>query len=279
MSHRKTRRRAGFRERHPRLNNRRAHCMVISLVADGGDESPAQSHLRRIVNAVYDRANPRADQTWILDRRVYRVAPLASQGIILFGELLKLVHLQSELVNNGIRLSGCITWGEVISDAQMVMGEATARATSLRGLIAGLPRIIVDPTLLRAVEHDPRLKAEHHDSTEELSYLRNLLACDSDGVWYVDYLRAMRKEMDWPAAYPELLLTHREMIQGGLRAHRANPEAIRPWLWLWRYHNRCVAETLGEEEAQLRVPTPRMGFDFPALSGARFHPDTRPILD
>lgn len=94
------------------------------------------------------------------------------------------------------------------------------RAYGLDSEFANYPRIVLGAEVFRDLRTDERLHAGRHDAVDEIHYLRDLLRRSDDGLWFVDYLKAFREELDDPDAYPDLLLRHRDTIISGARNPR-----------------------------------------------------------
>ena len=163
-----------------------------------------------------------------------------------FHLLLGLAYLQVMLCLHGTFLRGVVAHGEVRVRGEAIVGPGV-RAAQLQARQEHLPRIIVDPGLLQAIAQDPLLRA--HDSQEELGYIKRLLAQDTDGLWFVDYVAAMEKEVNEPEVYREWLDAHARQIEDALaRVHARNDDA-RGWLWLATQHDRVVDKLEGIAEA------------------------------
>ena len=46
----------------------------------------------------------------------------------------------------------------------------------------------------------PGLVAEDRTPAEDIAYIRKLLKLGEDGLWFIDYLQAMRSELDIPSS-------------------------------------------------------------------------------
>lgn len=155
----------------------------------------------------------------------------------LHSEVLALVHAQAELVHRGVLVRGGMTTGQVHSDGGMLFGPAFNRAYELESSYATFPRIVIGPEAFEALRSDPRLVSEHHDLVDEIHYTRNLLRQGDDGLWSINYLWAIREELDEPGDYPDLLDEHKALIAERASRARASPRVMHKLLWLARYHN------------------------------------------
>lgn len=158
----------------------------------------------------------------------------------IFQEVLSLVHAQGELITDGVLLRGGMTTGLIHADGSSIFGPGFVRAYSLESEFANYPRIVVGPEAFQDFRTDDRLHADHHDLVDEIHYLRRLLRQSDDGLWFVDYLRAIRGELDDPDMYPVLLDRHRQTIVSG--AQTPAPRIQQKYLWLALYHNRVCDE-------------------------------------
>lgn len=155
----------------------------------------------------------------------------------LFHELLDLVHAQGELVYRGIFIRGGLTIGKLYHRDNVLFGPAMVQAYDLESQFAKYPRIIVDPVALAALQTDKRLRREGHRLNEEREYIRKLLRFSEDGLHYVDYLGALRDEMDDYDAFPDFLAQVKEHIVTNATAAKGNLAVFQKYLWSARYLN------------------------------------------
>ncbi|MFG1191795.1 hypothetical protein [Xanthobacter flavus] len=168
----------------------------------------------------------------------------------LFHEALSLVHAQGELISDGILLRGGMTTGDVHVEDNAIFGPGFIRAYGLESEFANYPRIVVGPEAFADLRSDARLHASHHDLVDEIHYLRRLLRRADDGLWFVDYLKAFRAEMDEPELYPEILMSHRASIVAGAAESHA-PRVLQKYLWMALYHNQVCQEFGYDDEFML----------------------------
>jgi hypothetical protein len=164
----------------------------------------------------------------------------------LFYEIIDLVHAQANLAVDGIFLRGGVSVGEAFFEESRAFGPGFVRAYQLESSVAVYPRIVVGPEVFEALRSDPRLSADQHDAADEIHYQKRLLRMGDDGLWFVDYLRAMDSELDEPLDYPGMLLRHRNAIIS--RGNEAPPAsaALSKYLWLARYHNSTCRNRYGQ---------------------------------
>lgn len=165
---------------------------------------------------------------------------------ILFLEILGILWAQMELSFRGMLIRGAMTIGEVASSPNRIFGPGLVEAYELESQIAQYPRIIVSSKALRMLDESDILIAEHHSRQTEKEYVKDLLRLDSDGVWFIDYLRRCESEIDDPHNYGILLRNHRDLITRSLRSARISALDKHKYAWLAQYYNGTVGE-LGDE--------------------------------
>lgn len=238
-------------------------CVIIALELLGLDEDDAlQVRLRRTLalmeqdfgfSARFER------RCFVVGYRVLRLAPIkpGGTGALAFRELLDVVHLQAELMGHRVLMRGAVTLGDTDWRTDLAVGAGISEAERLCEL-AEVPRVMVDPRLLREVENNENLR--DHPPLTELGYIRELLRQDADGLWFVDYLRAIASELDESAMYPDFLEEHRRLVEKRLEACVTLDPASRALTWLWSYHNQVVEECFqrkvinGTQRKRLRLP-------------------------
>jgi hypothetical protein len=178
---------------------------------------------------------------------------------LLYCELLDLVFVQAELIADGVLLRGSITFGDIYVDDKTVFGPALIRAYELEDQVAIAPRVIVDPEVFGSLEKYPVLRA--HAVEDEMQYLCRLLKKDTDGVWFIDYLRAMATQVENQADYLRFVKAHRQLILDRLREFNQLSSVLTKYGWLVTYHNSWVnglnddaLEKLGASKETLLVP-------------------------
>lgn len=172
---------------------------------------------------------------------------LANSGYrtgILFYELLGLVHVQLELAALAIPIRGAVTFGLLYYDDVHVFGPALVKAAQLEKDVAVGPRIVVDADVLAALEVDRRLGASHHTLKQDREYIYEMLTRDENGVWFIDYARYARFEVDGGAAgYVRFLQKHRTFVEAeASKAEEHGGRLVAKAMWLARYHNAIVLE-------------------------------------
>lgn len=162
---------------------------------------------------------------------------------LLFYELLALVHAQSELINKGVIVRGGVAFGDIYSRDQRVFGPAMVDAYELESKIAVFPRIVISSEWMKLLRSDRFLRSRNHTLREEVKYIKKLIREDSDGVYFVDYIRAIKSELDDPeAGYLAFLEKHCLLIRRNLRKYADQEGVLSKYVWLSHYHDDLVNE-------------------------------------
>lgn len=177
----------------------------------------------------------------------------ADRPSALFYEVLDVLHIQGELVNNGVLIRGGVTFGEVSVRAEGVFGPAFIRAYDLESKVAKVPRVVIDKPAIKAVASGAiRTKDEQHDSEWEVQEVLKLCRRDCcNDLNFVDYIKGFYDELDSPALYPDWLRAHANLvrrlmgaasIQGGSEPHgeRLAASLQSKAEWLRDYRNAVV---------------------------------------
>jgi hypothetical protein len=189
-----------------------------------------------------------------------RLTSTAERGALFF-ELIALVHAQLEMAAKGVFLRGGVTVGGVHWSDQTIFGPGFIEAYRLESEFATYPRIVVSPKALDALKASKLLPAPHHSIEMEFGYVMGLLRRGSDGVWFVDYLKAALSEMDEPDLYGEYLKKHKSGIVDMSAAGKGEVSSISIKAnWLGMYHNEVLGEftdesleSLGYSREDLRI--------------------------
>lgn len=157
-----------------------------------------------------------------------------------FLELLDLARIQGELVQEELLIRGGVSYGRVFSEGNRVFGPALVAAYELESKFALYPRIVVDPTLLKEIKKNTFLRFNPGDW--DLQEIRKLVSQGDDGLWFVDYARAIESELDEPEMYPIFLKAHKQLILKNARKVTSLSKELSKYLWLASYHNQVVSE-------------------------------------
>jgi hypothetical protein len=173
-----------------------------------------------------------------------------------FHELISLVHMQAELADHGVFVRGGMSLGEIFFEENGVFGPALIRAYDLESQYANVPRIIIGPEVFQEFRKNRKLRAEHHNLADEIHYIKRLTRRGDDGLWFVDYLKAIANEMDEPAfQYPTFMERHRNFITERAKGLSLQGRELQKYLWLAEYHN-IVCRECGSEVTELLI-TPK----------------------
>jgi len=251
-------------------------CVIVALELRGLDGASAPAgRLRRAIEILDERSSEALSRDlgrrlFITGHRVTRVVPIKANGTQLFRELLDFVHLQSDLISHGVLLGGAATLGDAAMGSTFAVGSGIVESERMRADLAEVPRVIVDPRLILEIELNELLRAKHHSILDELGYARSVLREDTDGLWFIDYLKAFQTEVDEPPMYLEFLEQHRQLIESKLEASTTLDRNSRGYTWLRSYHNRVIDELFDEkrlneaERSRLRIPaTSPLVYAFP----------------
>jgi hypothetical protein len=161
---------------------------------------------------------------------------------LVFAELLDLVHAQGELIREGVLIRGGVSCGPIYTSEGRVFGPALVAAYELESRFALYPRIVIDPALLSEYRNNALVKAAHHALEVDEGYISRLIRRGDDGIWFVDYVRAVESELDEPEMYPDFLQMHRKLIIEGAKRFTGLSGPMGKYLWLASYHNELVSQ-------------------------------------
>jgi len=139
----------------------------------------------------------------------------------------------------GYFVRGGLSVGPYYMDESVVFGPALVEAYGLESKTAVYPRVVLSK--------DARDLALHHCTyyrPNDSAPQNTELLVDSDGLCFVDYLRASvghfddaRVGIEW---LKKQLGAHKSQIEKNLEAHRSNRRVWDKYAWLGRYHNHTV---------------------------------------
>jgi hypothetical protein len=145
--------------------------------------------------------------------------------------------MQVALFNKDIIVRGGLCVGQIVANGAETFGPALVRAYELESKVAKWPRIVLDSPLLDHLLASPLLR--RHTIREERAYIDKLVSRDSDGQYYVDYLRGSADEFDDYSSYLHFLESHRRVILAALK-NEANEGVLEKYRWLARKQNEMV---------------------------------------
>ena len=153
---------------------------------------------------------------------------LANEESGVFHSLLSIMWIQLNLVMNGILCRGGMVRGNLIHTDKYLFGPAMTNAYILESKAALYPRVILDASI---IETGTNAHSKHHYDYHEKECIMNLLARDTDGMYYIDYITKGQSEFEDPEyGYPEYLDNLGEITSSGLRSH--DPAVIIKYQWL-----------------------------------------------
>jgi hypothetical protein len=151
---------------------------------------------------------------------------------LVFLELINLLHAQGELLQYGILLRGGMVLGKIAINSTSIFGPALIEAYDLESKSAQYPRIVVSPNIFQSVDENPLLRHDDHDSETEKSSLKKILCQGDDGLWFIDYLRAIESELDKLSMYKDVLLTHKKIIEESIHADSSISSTTTKYIWM-----------------------------------------------
>ncbi|MEF2253391.1 hypothetical protein V4D00_23745 [Ralstonia solanacearum] len=170
------------------------------------------------------------------------VANVESRYGLMFYEMLDLVHMQGELINHGVCVRGGVSLGQVHFDNQTLFGPGFVRAYELESVYANFPRIVIDPLLIDQLKKDQRLVSSQNTLHQEFSYIRKNVRKESDGIYFIDYLRSFLTEIDDQDNIPVFLQNHKNIILENANGATRLSSVSAKYLWMASYHNSLVKE-------------------------------------
>jgi hypothetical protein len=150
------------------------------------------------------------------------------------------LHAQGELLNQGILIRGGIAYGDIYFNKNQIYGPALNQAYELETKYAVYPRIVLSPNLIKETKSNKLLKSESHTYEMELEYIEKLIKQGDEGLWFIDYIRAMENELDDPVMFPGYLLKHKNIICEGAKKFQKMNNTLSKYLWMAKYHNDFV---------------------------------------
>ncbi len=215
------------------------------IASDQNAESVAQKlrALRRHSETDADIAQMQGSTFTNFSDLVLRTIPLhqrngSTQEHLLFMELLDLVHIQADLIRSEVLLRGALTIGQIYASGDVTFGPGLVRAYELESTVALYPRVIIDPEVFETLRDNPALRTQSYEN--EVRDMLQLISQGSDGVWFIDYLRAIESELDHPADYLELLKEHRDLITSKISDVSGLDSVASKFGWLRSYHNSHI---------------------------------------
>jgi hypothetical protein len=187
---------------------------------------------------------------------ILRVRPYDTQARdgAFFYELHDLLFIQVQMIESGILIRAGVSVGDAhvgLVGQGPVFGPAMIRAYEIESGEAIYPRIVVDEEAYLSFLNDPQLRSDTNTFKDELKFVDDLLAIGEDGTRFIDYLRAIRHEIEDVGSYLEFLEHHAKLIEKGQQ--EKDRRVRRKYEWMARYHNSVVDELLKEEQSTMWI--------------------------
>lgn len=142
--------------------------------------------------------------------------------------LYDVLHLQLNLIQRGLLIRGAITKGQLHLDQDFVFGPALNEAAELEK-VAMYPRVIVDRDLLK--DAGIPLASVTNSSESSDRNVGSLVACDLDGMFYVDYFDVHPEDFgdEW-GDLAEYLISLRGIVKGLSQKRQPSLKLKHSWL-------------------------------------------------
>lgn len=161
--------------------------------------------------------------------------PVNKHPSSVFYLLIDIIHIQLELMFEGVLLRGGISVGQLCHDDNIVFGEAMIDAHYLESKCANYPRIILtDKVIDVGVEN----RVYQHSKEEEFEYINSLIKRDFDGFYFIDFL-SQWQELDSPDIYLKGLSRVKEVIENNILG-TSDQNILSKYQWLKSYYTNVV---------------------------------------
>ena len=155
----------------------------------------------------------------------------------LYNILLDLIHLQLDLLQQGILVRGGVAKGKVRHVQEMVFGPAMVSAYALESKYAVYPRIIVEKDLVDWEEEN--FRKQLYGADNDIDDLKSLLKKDEyNDIFYIDVLR-QENELEFVEDYEYLMERVRATIICGLQDK--SKSVVMKYIWLKNYYNDIIS--------------------------------------
>ena len=160
---------------------------------------------------------------------------------MIFLQILRLVHAQWLLFfEHKILVRGGIVVGDAVRSYGRFFGQGIIDAYDVESQQALYPRIVVHASVFEELKRNPKVWTHGDDEDAELKAVKGLLHHDEEnGLYYIDYLRVMENEFDYPEMYPQYLQDYRDKICE-LMSETTHPGAHSKLEWMKRYQRRVL---------------------------------------
>jgi hypothetical protein len=248
-----------MKRRHTKRNLNYAPHLVTYLDIMGframvADKSP--NYISRVIRLVKEAFEPdsqlkkKFEENYVnFSDLIVHAIPLNSRANIehrsgmVFSRVVEIVHGQARLINDGIVIRGALSFGGMEKSYNVLFGPALISAYDLEQHAARVPRIVVDPALLKEFKDNPLLRLRHYEHDAE--YVSKFLRKDADGFDFVDYLGGLVHEVE-SADYLDFMRRHKSLVEERLLEFKSNGAILAKYTWMKNYHNEIVNERIDE---------------------------------
>lgn len=158
--------------------------------------------------------------------------------------LLDIIHIQLDMISNGMLMRGGVTAGKLYHNDNIVYGPAMIAAHQLESKVAVYPRVLVSNKL---IELGTRYPAGLNSPLDEKEYIQDLLKEDFDGQLFIDFL-SQHQEVDDFESYVYTLETVKGNIEKALIDNQSKVHVLVKYEWLKNYYNTLAEKTIPENK-------------------------------
>lgn len=151
--------------------------------------------------------------------------------------LIDIIHIQIDLICNGILLRGGIAIGKLYHKGNIVFGPAMIQAYLLESEKAKTPRIIIEP---KSVQFGINVLPKINYKDYEHDAIYGLLKKDSDGHLFINFLE-QTGELDYEGDIILILQNIKKIIIVGLSCECL--EIVEKYEWLKNYYNEIAKKS------------------------------------
>ncbi|WP_374088449.1 hypothetical protein [Methylomicrobium lacus] len=151
-------------------------------------------------------------------------------------------------------------------DVNQIFGPAFIRAYDLESKFANYPRVVVDPLLISEFKNNNLLRNVSHSLKQESSYIKDMIRQSDDGLFFIDYLRAIVTEYENPDLYLVFLKKHREIILESIAGLNEHNKFTEKYTWMANYHNNFIDKLKKKNKSKKNLQELHINSsDFPSL--------------
>lgn len=153
--------------------------------------------------------------------------------------------IQKQLLDSDIIIRGCITYGDMYVDDNIVYGEALVNAHECESKEVCYPVVVVDQSIMDYL-NNVNQSEEHR---EIVSVIKRYLTDFNHKFHYVDYLGLHLYLI--PMLFEQMVKKHKELIEQSIPKYKDNPNILNKYLWLKEYHNHALRKHSPEYDKYL----------------------------